>query len=704
MHPSRSAAWLGTARYMAVIQLLSYGVPQFFMKAAVAQQVVPSGSATLSSTTLSSATLSSATASTLSCDILVVGGGLAGVATAYEALYAGKTVCLTELTDWVGGQVSSQGTSALDETTEQRRRSFFSRGYLKFRNALLQKIDQPKPGNCWVSEVCFLPEMGHTKLMGLLKDAEKTGKAKLHFLPNTVVKSLQVSPQAPTPAGPAENKGTAGGEHIQSVRAIQHQAAPGAPPLNTAFLSEILEDIYTEQDSTRLHKNILTLTPPPSGKWMVIEATETGELLALADVPYRLGVDPVSYRNPSSSSKTPYPYCTQAFTYTFAMEATPQPVPAVPPPFYPQYEPFYSYDAERYAQTPNLVFTYRRILSTRRVSGNSEVLPGDISMQNWGGGNDYGPGTPEDNFLYTRQQLTDSGQLSTGGWKGGMRVSSLRGGEELAQGYFYWLVAGTTDSKLGSEAKKPWPNLRYLKGLTSPMGTAHGLSKFPYIREGRRLVGRYSYAYPDGFMIHETDVSRQDYRHPYYAETLSSDMYRSLITSMAGLKALEVITDKLPLAEVKLRSRSRLFPDSVGIGHYPIDFHPCMAESPPEKPGNIERPGERQGAGRTYPYQIPLRAMIPPRIDNLIVTGKSIATSHIGAATYRVHSFEWSAGAAAGTTAAFALEQNLLPYQLVENIPRSSPQLEALQKRLNANQNPTAFPGMSIFNEDWKAW
>jgi FAD dependent oxidoreductase len=627
----------------------------------------------------------------LSCDVLVVGGGFSGVAAAYEALYAGRTVCMTEGTDWIGGQVSAQGTSALDETVGQRSRAFFSRGYLAFRNSLLQQIKQPSPGNCWVSPVCFLPERGHTTLMKLLKQAAKQGKGTLHFLPNTVVKSLQVNR-------------IGSGEQIQHVKAIQHRAAPATSPLNTAFLSESLDDIYSEQNSAQLHKTTIELVPPASGQWMVIEATETGELLALTDVPYRLGIDPISYRNPSSSSQQGNPYCTQAFTYTFAIAATAQPEPAVQPPFYQQYEPFYSYDSSRYAKNPNLVFTYRRILSTQKQAKDTEVHPGDISMQNWGGGNDYGPGTSIDNLLYTRQQLLDQGQLASGGWKGGLRVSSLKGAEELAQGYFYWLVAGKTDSKLGPDVKKPWPNLRYLKGLDSPMGTAHGLSKFPYIRESRRLIGRYSYAAPKGFSVDETDVSRQDYHQSHYAQSLTGDAYRNLLTSMAGLNVIDVITDKIPLDEVKLRSRSRLYPDSVGIGQYPIDFHPCMAESPPEKPGNIERPGERQGASRTYPYQIPLRAMIPPRIDNLIVTGKNIATSHISSATYRVQSFEWSAGAAAGTTAAFALEQNLLPYQLIENIPHTNLQLEALQKRLNANQNPTAFPGMSIFNENWKDW
>jgi hypothetical protein len=622
----------------------------------------------------------------IACDILVVGGGLSGVAAAYEGLHSGRTVCMTELTDWVGGQISSQGTSALDETTVQRSQLLFPKGYLEFRNAIFARVQQQSPGNCWVSAACFLPSMGNEILRDMLERAQKQGKGKLLFFPHTVVKSLAVSPSTTN-------------AKILQVRAIQHQAQPNTPPLNSNALSQEWDDFYSETNSSRLKKTILTFTPPTSGQWMVIEATETGELLALADLPYRVGVDPLTYKEPSSSSKTAYPFCPQAFTYTFAMEATIQPEAVVPPGFYKQYEPFYSYDAPRYAKDPALVFTYRRIWSTdRQINKYSAVYPGDISMQNWGGGNDYGPGTAADNLLYTRPQLVEQGQLNPNGWKGGLRTSSLKGAEELAQGYFYWLVAGTTDSKLGSEAKRPWPNLRYLKGFNSPMGTAHGLSKFPYIREGRRLIGRESYAYAGGFTISETDVSAKDYREPYYREMLSGRAYRDLITSLAGLNAIDVITDKILVEDVKLRSRARLYPDSVGIGHYPIDFHPCMAQTPPEKLGNTERPGERQGANATYPYQIPLRAMIPPRIDNLIVTGKNIATSHISAATYRVHSFEWSTGAAAGTTAAFALEQNILPYQLVENVPRANPRLEALQKRLNENQNPTAFPGVSLFN------
>jgi hypothetical protein len=325
-------------------------------------------------------------------------------------------------------------------------------------------------------------------------------------------------------------------------------------------------------------------------------------------------------------------------------------------------------------------------------------------MQNWTWGNDYRPGTSADNFVYTRDQLQSTGQLSPGGWMGGLRTEAFRKAEEKALGYFYWLVAGTTDSQLGNGVKKPHPNNRYLSGLDSPMGTVHGLSKYPYIREGRRIIGRPAYGYPQGFSVWEIDISRRDYKDDYYRKVLSPETYRSLRTALAGLEAVAVAGGKKSPDEVARRTRSSIYPDSVGIGHYAIDFHPCMTQTPAEKPGNTEREGERQGAGQAYPFQIPLRSMIPQKIDNMLVAGKSIATSHIAAAAYRVHSFEWSSGAAAGITAAFALEKGIAPYQLVDQLPGSEPQLRLLKQRLDKNGNPTAFPDTSIFNESWDEW
>ena len=653
--------------------------------------------------------------SSVGCEILVVGGGLAGVATAYEGLLAGRTVCLTEITDWLGGQISSQGTSALDERDTQRSLLFYSRGYLELRKQIESKYGKLNPGNCWVSDSCFLPSDGNKILSQVLKDAAKKGKGTLKWFPSTVVKQLEITP----PTG-GDYRG--GGQIIQSAIAIQHRPVKGAPPLNTYPLSQTIKDSYAFENSPRFEKTILRFVPlnkqeakgskpeVKAPKWYVVDASETGEIIALADVPYRLGIDARSYLEPSASSATDDPYCTQGFTYTFAMKALEEPIRRTIPQFYNQYAPYYSYEAPRLASFP-LIFTYRRIWSPKKGEaskfGNFKFdapVPGDISMQNWTWGNDYRPGTAADNLIYTRDQLQATGQLQPGGWMGGLRVESLRKAEENAKGFFYWIVAGTTDSQLGDRVKQPQPNNRFLSGLDSPMGTIHGLSKYPYMREGRRIIGRPSWGHPEGFSLWEIDISRRNYKDDYYRQTLPPDVYRRLKAALAGLETTAAIAGTKSPEEVMQRKRSTIFPDSVGIGHYAIDFHPCMTLSPPELPGNTEREGERRGAGQAYPFQIPLRAMIPQKIDNMLVAGKSIATSHIAAAAYRVHSFEWSSGAAVGTTAAFALDEAIAPYQLVDRLPLSEPKLEALQRRLQANGNPIAFPDTSIFNQNWEDW
>jgi len=648
----------------------------------------------------------------IECEILIAGGGLAGTASAYEGLLAGKNVCITEITDWLGGQLTAQGTSALDESAKQRRLEFFPRGYNQFRAKIESKYGTLNPGDCWVSASCFFPKDAKQILLEMLQEAADRGKGKLQFFPNTVVKDLGISPEINN-----------NGKLIQNVIAIQHQAAPGTPPIATETLSRILPEAYSYQNSARFTKKTIQFIPAKSkdanakarpSDWFVIDATETGELIAIADVPYQLGLDPRSHLNPSSPVTVRDSYCTQGFTYTFAMERTLEPQTQAMPSFYPTYRPYYGYDPNPKLNDFDIVFTYRRIWSPEPrslnkvpVFGSSMPKPGDISMQNWVWGNDYRPGTSKDNLIYSRDQLQKTGQLIRNGWLGGLRVDTLRKGEEIALGFYYWLVADTTDSQTKPSLKQVSPNHRLLTGLDSPMGTLHGLSKYPYIRESRRIIGRPGFGRADGFAIAELDVSKVDYRSPKYEKLLSPKMYRDLWTALAGLESANAIKSGISPDKIVRRTRSTIYPDGVGIAQYHIDFHPCMKEYPVEKPGNIERPGVRQGQAPSYPAQIPLRAMIPQKIDNLLVAGKAIATSNIAAAAYRVHSFEWSSGVAAGTTAAFALDQGILPYQLVDDLPRAEPQLAKLRQLLEQNGNPTAFPNTSVFNlnwEDWKIW
>jgi hypothetical protein len=646
---------------------------------------------------------------TIGCDIMIAGGGLSGTATAYEGLLAGKQVCMTEITDWVGGQISAQGVSALDERPTQRAKKYFPRGYLEFRQKVEDHYGKLNAGSCWVSEACFLPKDAHKILYEMLRTAEQKGRGKLYWYPNTVVKNLIIGKRGD-------------GQQINGVVAIQHQPQPGTPPVNTQTLSQTIEDAYSYQDSPKFQKQKIIFIPPyrtakqqasTPTNWYVVDATETGELVGLADVPYRLGLDARSADEPSSASTTGDPYCTQGFTYPFAMETTATPQPQTPPAFYQQYAPYYSYELKRLADF-GLVYSYRRILSEGKGTPTkfgginyTAPAPGDISMQNWTWGNDYRPGSDQDNLILDRTQLQAGKQLDVDGWMGGLRTDTLRKGEETAQGFYHWLVAGTTDSRANPDPKSPnyWvktpnPNQRYLTGLESPMGTAHGLSKYPYIREGRRIIGRPSYGYKDGFVVAEVDMSRNNLLDPKRLAKLTPAERRQLRANLAGANALKVLTG----GTAPNRNRSTIYADTVGIGHYAIDFHPCMQNSPHESPNNSERAGSRNGEGQAYPFQIPLRAMIPQKIDNMLVAGKSIATSHVAAAAYRIHSFEWSAGAAAGTTIAYSLDRGLTPAQIVESLPNPSPSIVELRKRLEANNNPTSFPNTSILNNNWQDW
>jgi hypothetical protein len=107
------------------------------------------------------------------------------------------------------------------------------------------------------------------------------------------------------------------------------------------------------------------------------------------------------------------------------------------------------------------------------------------------------------------------------------------------------------------------------------------------------------------------------------------------------------------------------FVDSIGIGSYRIDLHPSTA-------------------GRNYvdisslPFQIPLGALIPRRVENLIPACKNIGTTHLTNGCYRLHPVEWTIGEAAGFLVARALELGEPPRR-IRNDPK---QLAAFQRTL----------------------
>lgn len=102
------------------------------------------------------------------CDVLVVGGSFGGCAAAISARRAGAEVWLIEDSDWVGGQVTSQGVSALDE---HRYIEEFggTRLYYEFRKRVRAHYGGvPNPGGGWVSRLCFEPRVALEVLRQML--------------------------------------------------------------------------------------------------------------------------------------------------------------------------------------------------------------------------------------------------------------------------------------------------------------------------------------------------------------------------------------------------------------------------------------------------------------------------------------------------------------------------------------------------------
>jgi len=99
--------------------------------------------------------------------------------------------------------------------------------------------------------------------------------------------------------------------------------------------------------------------------------------------------------------------------------------------------------------------------------------------------------------------------------------------------------------------------------------------------------------------------------------------------------------------------KARKFEDEIARGSYPIDIHSPTGE------GTIIKkppPGEF--------YDIPYRCMVPKKVDNLLVAGRCISTTHEAQAAVRVIPIVVAIGQAAGTAAALAAKLRVSPREM----------------------------------------
>jgi hypothetical protein len=145
------------------------------------------------------------------------------------------------------------------------------------------------------------------------------------------------------------------------------------------------------------------------------------------------------------------------------------------------------------------------------------------------------------------------------------------------------------------------------------MGTEDGLAKYPYIRESRRIKAL--------FTVKEEHVGVDN---------------RALVYGKEAAR------------------KSADFYDSVGVGSYHIDLHPSTK-------------GNNYIDFNSLPFQIPLGALLPQRMNNLLPANKNIGTTHITNGCYRLHPVEWSIGEAVGLLTAYAIQNKVVPRAVREN-------------------------------------
>ena len=145
-----------------------------------------------------------------------------------------------------------------------------------------------------------------------------------------------------------------------------------------------------------------------------------------------------------------------------------------------------------------------------------------------------------------------------------------------------------------------YPGLRLRPDVT---GTDDGLAKTPYFREGRRIRAQRT--------VTENDL------------------------------ALEVVGP----------GGGTRYADSVGIGSYRIDLHPSTG-------------GDNYIDIASVPFEIPLRALLPVRVRNLLPACKNAGTTHVTNGCFRLHPVEWNVGESSALLSCFCLEQDVEPHQV----------------------------------------
>lgn len=392
-----------------------------------------------------------------------------------------------------------------------------------------------------------------------------------------------------------------------------------APYVSNRQLILLLEHKVVDADFDGDQVKALTAQHLPTGKKLIlyapyfVDATELGDLLPLTGTAYVTGSESQAQTRELHAPETADPNNDQAFTLCFAMDYLAGEDHTIEKP--PTYDFWKSFE-------PKMDPPWSGKLLDWHYSNPSTLEPKLLGFDPSGGS------TGDMLNLWIYRRMIDPSNFYAGHYSGGITVVNWPQNDyflgsliDVSEATFRMHVEKATQLNLSllywMQTESPrldggqgWPGLRLRPDL---MGTTNGMAKYPYVRESRRIKAV--------FTVLEEHVGREN---------------RALV------------------AKEGKKDQPKDFFDSVGIGSYHIDLHPSTG-------------GDNYIDFSSFPFQIPLGALLPIGKNNLIPANKNIGTTHITNGCYRLAPVEWSIGEAAGLLIAFSINKKVYPKQVREN-------------------------------------
>ncbi len=355
-----------------------------------------------------------------------------------------------------------------------------------------------------------------------------------------------------------------------------------------------------------------------SGREVTIEAsyfldgTEQGDLLPLTRTEYVTGFESRKQTGELHAPEKAQPANQQAFTVCFAVDYLPGEDHTIDRPdeyafwrdYVPRMRPPWPGKLLSWSMSNPQTLQERAVTFDPAAERNPAGLLNLFIYRRIANRRNFAPGTYASDISLVNWPQNDY-------WLGNLTEVSaeeaarhLERGKQLSLSLLYWMQ--TEAPRL--DGGQGWKGLRLRGDIT---GTEDGLAMYPYIRESRRVEAE--------FTVVEEHVGTE-------ARMKATGLKREEVTAQA-------------------------FPDSVGVGSYRIDLHPSSG-------------GDNYIDVSSLPFQIPLGALIPKRMENLLPACKNLGVTHITNGCYRLHPVEWNIGESAGALAAHAIMTGRTPRQI----------------------------------------